>query len=545
MNDLNQWKHLKNMLKPHIKKMCIILLLMILISILNILIPFYQQKIIDEGILNNNLYYVIKLLVFIIAIFLISGIITVIQNYLQIDISLKVCQKLEVSIFEHALKLKYNYIQEHGIYKIIKDVDRYVQSIMDLTGGKTIQIFIELFKFVGILIALLILNWKITLYLLAIIPLRVFITRILSDRVKRNSEKSCLIQKYIHSWEDNVYNSYLQIKLWNLIGFKTKEYDELLEERNNKVKNNFFITGLDSVIGNNFMQIIINSLYLFCGFLVIDNDMTVGTMFTFVSYSAYLLQPISLISYLKIIISKIKPEFEIYKSFILLEEENDIKLINEFPENNKITLSFKNISFKYGEKIIMDDFNIELQTGDVVAVIGENGAGKSTFINLILRLYTPCRGQILINDINIETIDIHSYRDHICTVLQSDDLFKGSIEENITVYKKHDLSEELLKSNLFSFINKYENGIQTKIESKSSGVSGGEKQKIALLRAINKFGRILLLDEPTSNYDKESEEDFNRLICGLKYDIIIIVTHSEKVINIANKVIKLEKITKS
>ena len=191
--------------------------------------------------------------------------------------------------------------------------------------------------------------------------------------------------------------------------------------------------------------------------------------------------------------------------------------------------------------MIIDQLNIELQAGDIVAVIGENGAGKSTFINLILRLYTPCRGQILINNINIDNINIHSYRENICTVLQTDDLFKGTIEDNITVYKRYNLPMELLNLNLFSFINKYHSGIDTKIESKSSGVSGGEKQKIALLRALTKSGRILVLDEPTSNYDQESEEEFIKLISELKYDIIIIVTHSEKIVNIANKVIKLEK----
>ena len=118
-------------------------------------------------------------------------------------------------------------------------------------------------------------------------------------------------------------------------------------ERNKKVKNHFFITGIDSAIGNNFMSIIINTLYLICGIFVIDNDITVGTMFAFISYSAYLLQPISLISYLKIIVSKIKPEFETYKSFISLEEENESRQTNEFPKSDKVNMSFKNVSFKY------------------------------------------------------------------------------------------------------------------------------------------------------------------------------------------------------
>lgn len=178
-------------------------------------------------------------------------------------------------------------MKEQGIYKIVKDTDRYVQSVIDLTGGKTIQILVELFKFVGIFIALLMLDWKITLYLLATIPLRIIITKILSSSVEKNSEKSCSVQKYIHGWEDNIYNSFLQIKIWNLVEMKAKEYNKLLESRNKIVKKHFFITGIDSAIGNSFMQIVINTLYLFCGILIIKSDMTVGTMLTFISYSGF------------------------------------------------------------------------------------------------------------------------------------------------------------------------------------------------------------------------------------------------------------------
>ena len=541
MNNLGMWGHLKFMLRPHVKKISVIFLLMLTLSGLNMIIPFYQQKIVDEGILNNDLHLVIRLLFYIFVILFLSGLITALQNYLQSDISLKVGKKLELSILEHALKLKYCYLKEQGIYKIVKDTDRYVQSVIDLTGGKTIQILVELFKFVGIFIALLMLDWKITLYLLATIPLRIIITKILSSSVEKNSEKSCSVQKYIHGWEDNIYNSFLQIKIWNLVEMKAKEYNKLLESRNKIVKKHFFITGIDSAIGNSFMQIVINTLYLFCGILIIKSDMTVGTMLTFISYSGFLLQPISLISYLKIIISKMQPEFEIYKNFISLPEENKVEQIEQFPTNKEITLLFKEVSFGYGERKVINNLTFEMKTGDIVAVVGENGAGKTTFINLILRLYSPCSGQILLNNMDVQRIDMKSYRDNICTVLQFDDLFTGTIEENLTVYKQYDLSEELLNNSLFKFISKYEKGLSTKIENKSSGVSGGEKQKIALLRALNKNGRILILDEATSNYDQESEKEFIDLMKKINYDIIILVTHNKKILNIANKIVKIEK----
>ena len=265
----------------------------------------------------------------------------------------------------------------------------------------------------------------------------------------------------------------------------------------------------------------------------------------------------------RIPISSRNPDIDslaVNKARIILLNKSDLaddkitnQWINYFNENNIYCLklnSRNNSGIKQVNGLIMtacaDKIERNKQRGILnrpirAMVVGIPNVGKSTFINLILRLYTPCRGQILINNINIDNINIHSYRENICTVLQTDDLFKGTIEDNITVYKRYNLPMELLNLNLFSFINKYHSGIDTKIESKSSGVSGGEKQKIALLRALNKSGRILVLDEPTSNYDQESEEEFIKLISELKYDIIIIVTHSEKIVNIANKVIKLEK----
>ena len=234
-------------------------------------------------------------------------------------------------------------------------------------------------------------------------------------------------------------------------------------------------------------------------------------------------------------------EFEIYKNFISLPEENKVEQIEQFPTNKEITLLFKEVSFGYGERKVINNLTFEMKTGDIVAVVGENGAGKTTFINLILRLYSPCSGQILLNNMDVQRIDMKSYRDNICTVLQFDDLFTGTIEENLTVYKQYDLSEELLNNSLFKFISKYEKGLSTKIENKSSGVSGGEKQKIALLRALNKNGRILILDEATSNYDQESEKEFIDLMKKINYDIIILVTHNKNILNIANKIVKIEK----
>jgi len=515
---------------------------MISVTGLNILVPLLQQIIVDDGIMKNDLATVGRLLIGLMVVYLLISIIEIAQNYVQTYISLNVSKDLEVSVFNHALRLKVECIKEKGLYKIIKDVDNYVQSVADLTGGQTVQVFIELFKFVGIFIALFLLSWKVTIYLLLLIPLRLIITHFTSKQVRKNSEESFAIQKYIHQWEDDVYNVFTEIKLWNLIGTKTNEYQKLIKKRNKKVILHYLLSGIDTTLGSGLQQLVISSLYLLCGFFIVSDEMTIGILFTFITYSYYILQPISLISYLKIIISKIAPEYAEYQRFISLEEEEDKNIENtvQFPspiENLKIT--FNNVSFKYNDKMVLRNVNFEVNSGDVVVIKGENGSGKSTIIDLLLRFYYPCDGDIRINDININKINLESYRENLSVVSQFSNLFTGTIEDNLSMFGKYSYSEHLVDNNLFDFFGNLEKGIKNKIGSKSSLLSGGEKQKVSLLRSLAKRSRILILDEPTSNFDKKSEELFKDLIKSIDCDIVILVTHSEDISEIANKTIYL------
>lgn len=535
--ELTQWKHLCILVKPYIKKLILLILVMIFASGLNILIPLLQQNIIDLGIVKKDINIVVQLFVQLVIIYLALTGINILQNYLQSSISINICKDLELAVFEHALKLKVGIIKEKGLYKIVKDVDNYIQSIADLTGGQTTQILIEIFKFFGIFIALLALSWKVTLYLLLLIPIRLLVTHYTSKLVKRNSEKSFCVQKEMHRWEENIYNSFIELKLWNLVKKKVEEYSEMLKERNYCVMQQSIFTGLDSSLGSCIQQIIINSIYVLGGYFIIDDKITLGTLITFVTYSAYILQPISLVSYLKMIISKVAPEFEEYKKFLLLEEEKDDSS-NLFPEGD-IYISFEDVSFKYDDKSIFSNICFTLKKGDIVAITGENGAGKSTLINLILRLYEPTSGEILLNGININQISLEDYRDKISVVPQVTNLFAGSIEENINILGAYVNGFDENETKLFSFINNLENGVQSQVGSQSSLLSGGEKQKISLLRALRKEAKILILDEPTSNYDCKSEEDFKKLLMSIQYDIIILVTHNSALLSLANKEIHL------
>ena len=223
-------------------------------------------------------------------------------------------------------------------------------------------------------------------------------------------------------------------------------------------------------------------------------------------------------------------------------------------EKSKKILKVENLKKAYystsrtGEIItypVLNNVSFEIEEGEFVGIMGRSGCGKTTLLKAVGMLDKPDDGTIYYKD--KDTKDIYRAelarlrRTEIAFVFQDYYLMDSlSIKENIMlplILDEADVQES--KKKCEEMAEKF--AITDLMDKKPYELSGGEKQKIALLRALNKSGRILVLDEPTSNYDQESEEEFIKLISELKYDIIIIVTHSEKIVNIANKVIKLEK----
>jgi len=195
----------------------------------------------------------------------------------------------------------------------------------------------------------------------------------------------------------------------------------------------------------------------------------------------------------------------------------------------------------FENNVILKDINFELNRGEKIAFIGENGSGKSSCVNLIERLIEPTSGKIYINDIDISDFNIINYRSNIRVVNQTIHLFNKSIRENVLL--GHFNNEEINnKEKLFDFIEDLSQGWETNIGVGGNKLSGGEKQKIALARALHKHAKILILDEATSAYDKQSKEMFNDMFLEKNYgDISIFVTHDNTLLKNMDKIIKFKE----
>lgn len=200
----------------------------------------------------------------------------------------------------------------------------------------------------------------------------------------------------------------------------------------------------------------------------------------------------------------------------------------------------RNLSFSFKNRELLRSLCFNIKEGDKVAVVGENGSGKSTLLNIFLRFYDLQEGSITLNGKAISDYELFSYRDLFSVIMQNPYLFRGTIRDNLTLFGKNELTQEILNSRLLDFVEYLSDGYDTDVGSDSSHISGGEKQKIALMRALASKSKILILDEPTAAYDKQSEKEFLDVLCGCDKKIIILITHEPKLLQFANKIIEIE-----
>ncbi len=408
-----------------------------------------------------------------------------------------------------------------------------------------IGIFYELVTLLGALIYLFIIDFKLTLFVLLALPLITYVLKFFNIKIRKASRKVQIkLADISHVLEETLSS----IKVVKSFGREEYEFERFSAENDEnfraRVRSEQYGASLTSII-EFITAVSFTAILWYGGYEVMNGYIKVSELIAFFTLLLTIMNPLSSLSKLSTTLQQALAAAE--RIFELMAIDNPVlkEKNNEVLTNVVGNLEFRNISFAYNQgEEILKDIDFEIKPGEVVALVGPSGAGKTTIADLIPRFYEPTKGQIVLDGKDIKEIDLVSLRTQIGIVPQETILFSGTLRNNIRYGRLEAAEEEIIEAaraaNAHDFIFKLPNGYDTVVGERGVGLSGGQRQRIAIARAILKNPRILILDEATSALDTESEvlvqEALNRL---MKSRTTLVIAHRLSTIKNADKIIVL------
>ena len=540
MSNREAVRKLLALLKDYTKIISIIFGCLLISTVLNLCVPLLSRRIMDDGFIGGNKELLIKLVLCSLMVYLVISVIDIIKEKNRINISAKIQYSLSEQAFSHLMKMKASYFNNKNYAEILNNINVDIGNMTSIADEGGFFVVTQAFSMTGGVIGLFILNWRMTILVLLFIPIKyVVMKKFAKQRKKVMDDFINDSQKYAR-WFGDTIGGVREVKLFGILNYKHAEFSQKQSKVVERQKKLNILSQWNNIIDTTLVQILVTVIYIIGANLVFKFQLSVGSVFAFITYSAYVTGPISAILNIGYLLSGIIPSTKRYYEFMNLQEETDKgKLIK--PEFGNLKL--EEVFFSYEtDKPILTDVNIEIPKGSKTVLIGKNGSGKSTIINLLTRMYEPTAGQIKLKGVNIFEITLESYRNMISVVSQQIYLFNDTIRNNICIYKK--VSDEVIEtackdSGLEDFLK--EVSLDYVVGQNGAMLSGGQKQKIALARALVHDKPIIIFDEVTSNTDVYSEHQINGLLhTRLKEKTVIIITHKQEILQDVDQIVMLK-----
>jgi ATP-binding cassette, subfamily B, bacterial MsbA len=477
----------------------------------------------------------------VIVIVLVKVIFVYIREYVMSSVQQKIMMRFRIELFDRIVVLPIKYFDENKtgyiMSRITNDVNNIEQSINLIV--EMAQNFVYTFIFA---VALFYTNWQLALVTILIFALSGEISRKFGDKIR----------SYSHALTNTLaeISAFIQERLAaiRIVKSFTREEKEKSTFKQ-KVETNYHysmkivrVTALLSPTNELFNTSAASLLVIFCGFLFIKGSMTIETMLFFIILMINLAKPVKALGESAARIQKTLVSAGYIFEILDLPKESNRKASTAITVKTG-TVEYRHVTFSYNNELqALKDITVHVQGGEKIALVGPSGGGKSTFVNMIPRFYEVQQGNIYIDGIDIQEVDLYSLRSQIAIVPQEVILFSGSVFSNIQYGRLEATKEEVLRAakdaNAHDFIVKLEKGYDTEVGERGLQLSGGQRQRIAIARAILRDPRILLLDEATSSLDTESElmvkEALDRLMEGRTSFIIAhrlsTIAHCDRII---------------
>jgi subfamily B ATP-binding cassette protein MsbA len=535
---------LLSFLRPYLGRLLLAMFFMALVAGANGLTAYVVKPVLDKIFFEKNEEMILLIPLGIVLLYLSKGVFDYLQAYLMGYVGQRVVTDIRNLLFQSLQRQSLSYFDRTPTGVTISKIMNDVSLIQNAVCDSFTAILRDSLTIVGLIFVVFYRDWKLALIAFAVLPFATYPIVEFGRRLRRIGLKTQRKVASLTSFLQEVIAGQRIVKAFSMEGYEEgrfrRENEELFRIMLRRTKVRALSSPIMELIGGIAVAVIV----FYGGKEVIGGRSTPGNFFSFTAALVMLYEPIKRLN---------KENHNVQQGlaaaqrvFEIIDREPEVKQKERAAEltNVKGAIEFRRVSFRYEERMILKEIDLRIEEKEVVAIVGASGVGKTTLVNLILRFYDVTEGAILIDGIDIREVTLSSLRRNIGLVTQEVILFNDTVARNIAYGERPDLKrveEAARMAYAHGFIMRLKDGYDTVIGERGVRLSGGEKQRIAIARALYKDAPILILDEATSSLDSASETEVQKAIENLmKGRTTIIIAHRLSTVLTANRIIVLE-----
>ena len=544
--DLDLFSKLLVFIRPFRTTYYFVMMSAILLSLFSTLTPYLLKVTVDDYIRPKDY----QGMIFFVGLMFITLLLEVIFQFLFVFyanwLGQKVIKDLRVKLFNKIIYFKMAYFDKTAVGRLVTRSVSDIETIASIFSQGLFMIIADLLKMILVILVMLYVDWRLSIIVFSILPVIIYATRLFQKSMKKAFEEVRIQVANLNSFVQERISGIKIVQLFNRQKIEYNNFVSINKKHKKAWLKTVWFNSIFFPIAEISSSVTIGLLVWYGGFDIISGgDISLGTIFLFIQMSQMLFRPLRQIAdkFNSLQMGMVSAE----RIFEILEKESIIKDEGSFiPTQIMGSINIKQLIFSYtpGETVI-NDISVEIKSGEKVALVGATGAGKSTIINLISRLYEFDSGDIEIDGISVRDYDLKSLRNRVSVVLQEVFLFADSLYNNITLYNTQITRDMVIKASkeigVHNFIESLPQGYDYNVKERGVMLSSGQRQLIAFLRAYITQPAILVLDEATSSVDSYSEEIIQRAIDKLTHGkTSIIIAHRLATVKNADRILVMD-----
>jgi ATP-binding cassette subfamily B protein len=535
-----QYRRALAFVAPYWRGFTLVTLLGLLSTAVALAQPYISRLLIDDALLRHNMSALAKIAALMVAVTIVGFAVNIASSYRYVRLSAECLFDMRLAVFRHLQQLSPRFLAKSKLGDVVSRINNDIGEVQRICSDTLLSVLSNVLFLVGSLIVMASLNWRLFLASTALLPVSVIALRHYQRRLtvetKTLRERSSDLGSFL-------IENLLAMRLIVATGSEHREAEEF-RRRNSRFLQSLLSMQMMGFLASALPGTVLTAstaiVFLYGGKLVIDNHLTVGGLVAFMAYHLRLLSPVQVMlgTYTNLLTGGVA----LGRVFELLDIPVEVR---ESPSaivrtNLRSEIAFDHVRFRYSADVpVLEDVSFRIPAGSLCALVGPSGSGKSTLADLLLRFYDPDSGSITIGGVDLRALRLQDLRREIALVEQTPFLFRATIKENIA-YGKPGAGDDEIRAcardaAIHDFIKSLPHGYDTIVGERGCTISAGERQRMALARALLWNPSILIMDEPTAALDPHSEAVVSRTLAGtLSGRTVILITHRVSLAEIAD-----------